>query len=380
MATRLYFTATTPAAISPAFDAGWVRTADAVRRRCSTSKAAATETLSGILGGSVNDDSLCVQLISPPLNGDQTILNTGTWTGVGDARELDVADNINMKVRAIKVVSIDGGTVRGTLVSKSNAGNTTELTTSLAGELYASGGGLTQVAALDNDRILIELGHGENATGTTPQWEFRLGGNGTDHAASQGDTTGSVAWVEFSQNLTFRTETDLVVNDTATDAVEDNVVLVPDLVIANMATTTVEDNIILVPDLIIANMVEDSVLDNVVLEPVIPPVDLTVDPLTVNPVIDSFHFPILYFSPPTRNTAYPQPRGAPHLYEKLSVPRGMSLLKENGVWTLMELPTTERILAAERVYLGGRTYGPLTGPEINELTAAGYGAYIFEGS
>jgi len=205
MATRFYYEANNTPPVSPAFDGGWQSTAEAVRRKAALTKSAATETLSGSLGGAAGDNDLVCQIVSPPLDGDQTI--SGSWTHVLRARELAGTDNIRARRWALKVVSNDGSTVRGTLRAYGASGTVTEYGTALSGILMANLGSLTSVNALNGDRVVIETGIGSDVTGTTPQWEAVLGGNGTDHAATNGDTTGTVGWVEFSQTLAFQADT-----------------------------------------------------------------------------------------------------------------------------------------------------------------------------
>lgn len=202
MATRLYFEATTAADVSPGFSAGWASTAQAVRRKLRTTQQAATETLAGALAGTAGDEDLIVQLISPPLSGDQTV--SGTATIVSRGRELAGTDNINNRPRAIRVVKPDL-TDRGVPEVKTNPTSTTELATSLAGQQHMTNGAITSVSALDGDRIVVEIGYRESGTGTTPNWEMLLGGTGTDHGtASNNDATGTVPWLEFSANLVFQ--------------------------------------------------------------------------------------------------------------------------------------------------------------------------------
>lgn len=199
MATRLYFVATTAPAISPPFDAGWSSTADVVRRTLATSQAATTETLAGSVANTAT--SLAVQLVSPPLTA-QTI--SGTFTLVSRGRELATTDNVNQRWRSVRVYSGDGATLRGTLNSYAVTGSTTELATSLTGQPHAVNGSLTSVVCQAGDVIVVEVGYGLSATGTTPQWEMVLGGAGTDHTTSVNDATGSVPWVEFSANLVWQ--------------------------------------------------------------------------------------------------------------------------------------------------------------------------------
>lgn len=204
MATRLYIRATTTPSVSPAFHSNWEDTTFGVRRHLIAAKEAATETLAGTLTGEPGD-ALSAMLITDSLDGDQTV--SGTWGMVMRGRELATEDNVNRRYRAIRVFSGDGSTVRGTCVAQSAAGSSVEYSTSFAGVQFAVSGGITSVSALNGDRIVVEYGPGSNTTGTTPNWEFVIGGTGTDHANSNGDTSGTVGWVEFSADLVFQTGT-----------------------------------------------------------------------------------------------------------------------------------------------------------------------------
>lgn len=204
MATRLYYVPTVVPGITPAFSAsGWIRTADAVRRHLTLAKGPENEVLAGMVGGAANDNSLIVQLISPPLDGAQTI--SGTWNVVSRSRELASTDNINKRWRAGLVYSGDGVTLRGTLETPVATASTTEFSPStLQGQQHALNAGITSVNAQDGDIIVVEIGCGESASGTTPNYNSQIGGNGTDHANANSDVTGTVPWMEFSANLVFR--------------------------------------------------------------------------------------------------------------------------------------------------------------------------------
>lgn len=58
-----------------------------------------------------------------------------------------------------------------------------------------------------------------------------------------------------------------------------------------------------------------------------------------------------------------------------SLPCGRSVLKENGVYSIVDTPRNERVLAAQEVYLGGHEY-PVDAATAAALTAAGFGAYL----
>lgn len=203
MATRLYGVATAAAPVSPAFDS-WSSLTGAVRRTLSTSKAAATETRAGVaVTSGAGNETLGFQLVSGPLDGAQTI--TGTVTIMARGRELANTDNINARVRSIRVFSKDGSTLRGTLLALGNHTVTTEPGTSVAGYQFANATSLSSVSAQDGDRVVVELGWGMTTTGTSPQYDLVIGGSGTDHTNTAGpDTTGTVPWIEFSQNLVFQ--------------------------------------------------------------------------------------------------------------------------------------------------------------------------------
>jgi hypothetical protein len=207
MATRLYGVPSTAAPVSPGFGA-WTTTAQAVRRSLSLTKSGTAETLTNVsVTSGAGNNALAFQLVSEPLGGAQTI--TGTVTIVTRGRELATQDNIQSRVRTIKVYSQDGNTLRGTLLALGAHSVTTELGTTLAGYPAASAQALSSVSAQNGDRIVVEIGYGMTTTGTTPLYDMSIGGTGTDHANSEGDATGTIPWVEFSQNLNFQANVDL---------------------------------------------------------------------------------------------------------------------------------------------------------------------------
>lgn len=200
MATRFYFQASNAPTVSPPIDAGWANTATFVRRIMGTGKNAGTETVAGTVAD--NTSALSFQLVSPPLAA-QTF--TGTVTIVSRAREVEATDNINKRVRAVRVYASDGSTLRGTLSPFNQTSSPSELNTTFEGQLHAQNNGIGTITVQDGDIIVVEVGFGMSGTvgDGNNQWETVLGGTGTDHAAANGDTTGTVPWIEFSANLTF---------------------------------------------------------------------------------------------------------------------------------------------------------------------------------
>lgn len=202
MATRLYLVASTAPSISPTFDAGWTSTTGAVRRMMATTQAATTEQVTSDIGATGPAYTLSGQFVSPPLAA-QAI--TGTTTITTRGRELASTDNVNKRARSVRVYSSDGATLRGTLSAWAATSSITELSaTTLQGQATATVAALTSVTCQAGDILVVELGYGVGTSGTTPQALMEWGGTGTDHANNNSDTTGSVPWVEFSQDLTFQ--------------------------------------------------------------------------------------------------------------------------------------------------------------------------------
>jgi len=163
MATRLYFHGNGPnnmyvPSVEPAYSAEWERTTAAVRRYLSKNKrntvnsdsAWGSEYESG-----PQNDTLLRQFISDPLDGAQTI--SGTVKGQIRCRESDAAADF-CRALVIKVVSGDGSTVRGVLLSHFPDSLTSEFATSLTNRNFPPSLSLNQVEAQDGDRIVVELG------------------------------------------------------------------------------------------------------------------------------------------------------------------------------------------------------------------------------
>ena len=78
------------------------------------------------------------------------------------------------------------------------------------------------------------------------------------------------------------------------------------------------------------------------------------------------------FSPPGRLERW----GVAHpLFGRMSIMRGVSLLKESGIYRQTSEPLAEEITAAEFTYLGGHVY-EISAAEALALTAAGYGNWM----
>jgi|TARA_R110000868_G_scaffold326207_4_gene587187 hypothetical protein len=60
----------------------------------------------------------------------------------------------------------------------------------------------------------------------------------------------------------------------------------------------------------------------------------------------------------------------------VSYPIGKSVVKDSGVWKTMVVPQDSKLATYDRVLRGGYD-NVITDDEATELTAAGYGDYIF---
>jgi hypothetical protein len=208
VATRLYFD-TDAAVVSPAFDGAWEATGSAVRRGLSTGKLAdhAFETLA--VATNLNSpagavDALILQAVSAPLAGNVTI--AGAIAGQIRAMESSATGDLRMQC-VIWVMQSDGSS-RGTLIAASAAALASEwpITTPANRKIPLGGSATpTSVAAQAGDRIVVEIGYRKHESATTSRTGTIVAGNpsGTDLAVDETTTTANVAWIEFTESLTF---------------------------------------------------------------------------------------------------------------------------------------------------------------------------------
>jgi hypothetical protein len=203
VASRFYFPASTSADVSPAFDSGWLGTSQAVRRKLSLQKGtSAIADGTGItLPGTVNRSRLDRQYVSAPLAA-QTI--SGTVKLQLLVKQSNADDNIDQLFLSIRVVSNDGSTFRGTLLSLGNYGPTSEYATTQRNKTGADGDSLSSVVAQEGDRLVVEIGHSNTTAGTTPTATARWGENAPDAAENETDTSDAAGWIEFSGTVTLR--------------------------------------------------------------------------------------------------------------------------------------------------------------------------------
>lgn len=200
MASRFYFPASTSADVSPAFDAGWSNTSQGVRRRLVLQKGTSSiaDGTTSNLPGAANRQRLDRQYVSDPIAA-QTI--TGTLKMQLLVRESNADDNVDQLFLSVRVVSNDGSSFRGTLLSLGNYGPTTEYQTSQRNKKGADGDSLASVSAQDGDRIVVEIGHNNSTAGTSPSATARYGENATDLPEDETTTSDGAGWIEFSNEI-----------------------------------------------------------------------------------------------------------------------------------------------------------------------------------
>lgn len=202
MATRLYLSSTAAAAVAPDFDAAWDDIATAVRRECATEKSlSGAAFFDGGGGGAGPQDVLLGQFVSQPLAA-QTI--SGTVKGQVKAQEGDGLVNAHAQL-VTRVVSGDGGTVRGTLIAAQAEALSSEFSTSSQNRKFPlaalSPVTVTPVAAQEGDRLVIEVGA---RSGDNGQDLVRLtiqDNQGSDLPEDETSTATANPWIEFSADI-----------------------------------------------------------------------------------------------------------------------------------------------------------------------------------
>lgn len=204
MATRFYFPATgsgTPS-VSPAFDAGWEQTGQAVRlilrRKVNLSTLSTLADATALtVPITTTQDILAFQFVSDPFPA-QNLVASGTLSLVIRVLESALTANVSLAVVA-KVFTQDGLTSLGTIFSNFNAD--TEFAATAATRIVAATTitGLVSTAAC---RLVVEVGGHAAAPTASTTYTMRLGNSAaSDFALTTALTTDLNPWVELSQNL-----------------------------------------------------------------------------------------------------------------------------------------------------------------------------------
>jgi hypothetical protein len=81
-----------------------------------------------------------------------------------------------------------------------------------------------------------------------------------------------------------------------------------------------------------------------------------------------------YLTTPTEEYG---PAGGGRLFIRYRLTRGISLMRNNGVWSEIRFPTEDIIKAADKFYVGGSVY-EISQPTYQSLIDQGYGQYVKE--
>lgn len=197
-ATRFYLPSTGVAAVSPAFDVGWEETVDADRRRMVTTRISSAMTDKSAATLITAGDTLVRQYVSDALEA-QTI-NGAIRIYSRSSEALATVDAVSRLV--LKVVSNDGSTVTGTLLSLADFSTGAEWNTALRNKSFADGDIPGLVAANANDRLVLEVGFNHGAVVSSALMNFG-DDSATDLLQDEVATVADNPWLEIGQVLTF---------------------------------------------------------------------------------------------------------------------------------------------------------------------------------
>lgn len=202
MATRFYFRGTDSPAVSPAFDSGWEVTTDGLHRQLVRSNFVKqnTPTANSTLANTPNtttQDVLSCQWVS-----DSILAQTISGTVSLVMRCVENVATVNATLACvIRVVSLDGNTVRGTLFSNFSQDTEFDIAGATSTRII-NVQSVTPVVCQDEDRIVVEIGGHLAAPSTTGTIQFFIGTDaGADYALTSGLTTVLNPWIEFSQDI-----------------------------------------------------------------------------------------------------------------------------------------------------------------------------------
>jgi hypothetical protein len=219
VATRIYLPSTGSADISPAYDAGWEDTTIASRLTAVTSTiASAMATVTFDDANTANRDILFRQYVLEwPLAAQTIIAQTVKCQIRGSTPS--PANNLMSMRYLVKVVSSDGSTVRGVLVGSAGTPRTFDaLPTNLTNRSDSTTS--TSLAVLDGDRLVIEIGTGGDP-GLSGAHDSSLGFGDSAVSDLPEDITTTTAlnpWVEFADDLTELTQTNVTITSVTATA------------------------------------------------------------------------------------------------------------------------------------------------------------------
>lgn len=197
--TRFYLPSSGAAAASPAFDAGWEETSDADRRQMVTTHINSAMTDKSVTTAISSGDALCRQYVSDSLAAQTINAPLRLYARASEAlATLDAFSRI-----VLKVVSSDGGTVRGTLLALADYGAGAEFNTSIRNKSFADGDTPTSVAAQAGDRLVLEIGFNHGAVISSAAINFG-DDSATDLGQNETETAANNPWLAVGQGLVFQ--------------------------------------------------------------------------------------------------------------------------------------------------------------------------------
>jgi hypothetical protein len=206
--TRFYFPASSAASETTTPDAGWNYTSEVSRHNLSASKGSSAITAGttiGPLSGTATHKGVDRMWFTPAV-GAQTI--SGTVSMMLMTREVAGTDNIDRPWMGIYVVRGNSKVATLLALGVQTGAATTEWVANATHRTctFANGATLTSTAVQAGDKILVEVGGGNNTAGTSPEFSCKYGENATD--ATLGDnatTTDRAGWIEFSMTIAANT-------------------------------------------------------------------------------------------------------------------------------------------------------------------------------
>jgi hypothetical protein len=205
--TRLYFSSSESAPISPSLKGSWGYTSEMSRYKLNDvkgSSAIATGTQIGPWTSGIT--AIDRQYTTTRMSAGITFTaSTTTYKMQLMVREFNNNDNSDRIALGIYVVSEDGTTIRATLKTL-GTGTTGEFINNASYRNKSYSTSSTSIAnsytTAEGDRLVIEIGYTDNA-GSTPEASAKWGENATDLPENETQTTNGAGWIQFSNNITF---------------------------------------------------------------------------------------------------------------------------------------------------------------------------------
>jgi len=212
--TRCYLPFQTSPTVSPSVTGGgvWASTASAVLRQLGLQHmGSGLNTGTSInVGTTGTKTALDRYYVSPPLAGAQTLSGTVQLY----TRAIAAAGGPIRSYAEIFVVSNDGSTVRGTLLSAAQYVATNISSVQQISKAWFNGNSMSSVNANDLDRIVIGIGYQNTASSGTVGASAAYGDFNTsthtdiaDGPANESNTTNVTGWIEFSGTIKFHQST-----------------------------------------------------------------------------------------------------------------------------------------------------------------------------